>query len=91
MIAARGTDGILYGAGYERVRLPLGELSLCKIGDGLQLTMELQAGKSVTCELKVVHVRSPKLGARIVSMSPEDRAQLAHALDDQVQYNFSHH
>ncbi|MBX3327444.1 MAG: PilZ domain-containing protein [Nitrospira sp.] len=62
-----------------------------KSGDALQLTMELQPGKSVTCELEVVHVRSPKLGAKIVSMSPEDREQLTHALDDQVQRNFSRH
>ncbi|MBL8037032.1 MAG: PilZ domain-containing protein [Nitrospira sp.] len=62
-----------------------------KSGDALQLTMELQPGKSVTCELEVVHVRSPKLGAKIVSMSPENREQLAHALDDQVQRNFSRH
>lgn len=62
-----------------------------KIGDVLQLTMELEPGKPVTCELEVVHVRSPKLGAKIVSMSTEDRAQLTHALDDQVQRSFSRH
>lgn len=62
-----------------------------KTGDMLQLTMELQPGKSITCELEVVHVRSPKLGAKIVSMSPEGREQLIHLLDDQVQRNFSRH
>jgi hypothetical protein len=62
-----------------------------KVGDVLQLTMELEPGKPVTCELEVVHVRSPKLGAKIVSMSTEDRAQLTHALDDQVQRSFSRH
>ena len=60
-----------------------------KRGDVLHLTMELEPGKSVTCELEVVHVRSPKLGAKIISMSPEDREQLTHALDDQVQRSFS--
>ena len=60
-----------------------------KSGDVLQLTMEVESGKSITCELEVIHVRSPKLGAKIVSMSPEDRAQLDHALDDQVQRSFS--
>lgn len=62
-----------------------------KSGDVLQLTMELEPGKTVTCELEVVHVRSPKLGAKIVSMSPEDRAQLTHALDEHVQRHFSRH
>ncbi|MFO0700326.1 MAG: PilZ domain-containing protein [Nitrospira sp.] len=62
-----------------------------KIGDVLQLTMELQPGTSITCKLEVVHVRSPKLGAKIVSMSPEDREQLTHALEEQVQRNFSRH
>lgn len=62
-----------------------------KSGDLLQFTMELEPEKIFTCELEVVHVRSPKLGAKIVSMSPEDREQLTHALDEQVQRNFSRH
>lgn len=62
-----------------------------KSGDVLQLTMELAPGKSVTCELEVVHVRSPKLGAKIVSMSPKDREQLTQVLEDHVQHNFSRH
>jgi len=62
-----------------------------KSGDVLQLTMELAGGKSITCELEVVYVRSPKLGAKIVTISPADREQLAHALDDQVQRSFSRH
>ena len=62
-----------------------------KSGDVLQLTMELEPGRPLTCELEVVHVRSPKLGAKIVAISPENREQLAHALDDQVQRSFSRH
>ncbi|HMS85066.1 MAG TPA: PilZ domain-containing protein [Nitrospira sp.] len=62
-----------------------------KIGDALQLTMELATGKPIVCELEVVYVRSPKLGAKIVSMSPKDREQLTHALEEHVQHNFSRH
>lgn len=62
-----------------------------KNGDVLQLTMELEPGRSITCELEVVHVRSPKLGAKIVAINQEDREQLSHALDDQVQRSFSRH
>lgn len=37
-----------------------------KSGDVLQLGIELDGGRSLTCELKVIHVRTPKLGAKIV-------------------------
>jgi hypothetical protein len=60
-----------------------------KSGDVLQLSIELERGGSVTCELKVVHVRSPKLGAKITSISPEDRERLTRILDDHVQSSFS--
>jgi hypothetical protein len=60
-----------------------------KSGDVLQLTIELERGNSLTCELEVVHVRTPRLGARIASISPENRERLAHILDDHVQSSFS--
>lgn len=60
-----------------------------KSGDVLQLGIELERGKSLACELEVIHVRTPKLGAKIVSISPEDRERLAHILDDHVQNSFS--
>lgn len=60
-----------------------------KSGDVLQLGIELERGKSLACELEVIHVRTPKLGAKIVSISPEDRERLAHILDDHVQSTFS--
>ena len=60
-----------------------------KSGDVLQLEIELERGKSLACELEVIHVRIPKLGAKIVSISPEDRERLAHILDDHVQSTFS--
>ncbi len=60
-----------------------------KSGDALQLVVELEQGRTLMCGLQVVHVRSPKFGATITSISPEDRERLAHILDDQVQANFS--
>ena len=60
-----------------------------KSGDALQLVIELEQGRTLTCGLQVVHVRSPKFGATITSISPEDMERLAHILDDHVQSNFS--
>jgi hypothetical protein len=60
-----------------------------KSGDALQLVIDLEQGNTLTCGLQVVHVRSPKFGATISSISPEDRERLAHILDDHVQNSFS--
>lgn len=60
-----------------------------KAGDALQLVIDLDHGRTLTCELQVVHVRSPKFGAKITLISPENRERLAHILDDHVQTNFS--
>ena len=60
-----------------------------KSGDALQLLIELEKGRTLTCGLQVVHVRSPRFGAKITSISPEDRERLAHILDDHVQTSFS--
>ena len=62
-----------------------------KSGDVLQLVIELEQGRTLTCGLQVVYVRSPKFGTKITSISPEDRARLAHILDDHVQASFSRH
>jgi len=43
----------------------------------------------LTCGLQVIHVRTPKVGTKIVSISPEDKERLAHILDDNVQTSFS--
>ena len=58
-------------------------------GEGRQLGIELEQGRTLTCGLQVVHVRSPKFGTKITSISPEDRERLAHLLDDHVQTSFS--
>jgi hypothetical protein len=60
-----------------------------KSGDALQLVIDLEQGRTLTCSLQVVHVRSPKFGATISLISPEDRERLAHILDDHVQNSFS--
>jgi hypothetical protein len=60
-----------------------------KSGDAIQLTIELEQGRTLVCGLQVVHVRSPKFGAKITSISPEERERLAHILDDHVQTSFS--
>ena len=62
-----------------------------KSSDALQLVIELEQGRTLMCGLQVVHVRSPKFGTMITSISPEDRERLAHILDDQVQTSFSRH
>src|ERR1044071_5140549 len=56
-----------------------------KTGDALQLVIELEQGRVLTCALEVVHVRSSKFGTKITSISPEDRERLAHILDDHIQ------
>lgn len=60
-----------------------------KRGDLLQLSIELERGRSLTCELEVIHVRAQKLGAKIILISPEDRERLTHILDDHIQRSFS--
>ena len=60
-----------------------------KSGDALQLMIELEQGRVLSCGLQVVHVRSPKFGSKITSISPEDRERLTHIFDDHVQTSFS--
>jgi len=60
-----------------------------KSGDALQLVIELDHGTTLTCGLQVIHVRSPKFGSKITSISPEDKERLAHLFDDHVQTSFS--
>ena len=60
-----------------------------KSGDALQLVIELEQGRVLSCGLQVVHVRSPKFGSKVTSISPEDRERLTHIFDDHVQTSFS--
>ena len=60
-----------------------------KNGDVLQLAIELDPGRLLGCEIQVINVRSQHFGAKILSISPEDRARLSHLLDDHLQSSFS--
>lgn len=57
-------------------------------GDALKLSIELDDGRLLHCEIQVINVRSPHFGARILSISPEDRDRLAQILDDHLQSNY---
>ena len=60
-----------------------------KSGDTLLLSIELTGGDLLHCEIQVLNVRTPHFGAKIVSITPEDRARLAQILDDHVQSSLS--
>ena len=60
-----------------------------KSGDALKLVIEFDHGRMLTCMLQVVHVRAPRFGAKITSITPEDQVRLAHILDDQLQTNLA--
>ncbi|MDZ4856265.1 MAG: PilZ domain-containing protein [Nitrospirota bacterium] len=60
-----------------------------KSGDALQLVIELEQGRTLSCGLQVVHVRSPMFGSKITSISPEDRERLTHIFDDHLQTSYS--
>jgi len=60
-----------------------------KNGDTLLLSIELSGGSLLHCEIQVLNVRTPHFGAKIVSITPEDRTRLAQILDDHVQRSFS--
>ena len=51
-----------------------------KSGDALQLVIELEQGRTLTCGLQVVHVRSPKFGATISVDQSGGSERLAHIL-----------
>lgn len=62
---------------------------LAKAGDTVQLVIEVAPEKVVTCQLEVVYVRSLRLGAKIASISPDDKERLTQFLDDRALSNFS--
>jgi len=57
-------------------------------GDTLALSVELAGGSLLHCEIQVINSSPPHFGAKIVSISPEDRERLAHLLDDHLQSSF---
>jgi PilZ domain-containing protein len=60
-----------------------------KNGDALHLSIELEGGGRVACDIQVINVRAPHFGAKIRAISPEDKKRLAHILDDHLQSSFS--
>ena len=60
-----------------------------KNGDVLQLSIELDAGRLLSCEIQVTNLRPQYFGAKILSISPDDRERLSHILDDHLQNSFS--
>jgi PilZ domain-containing protein len=59
-----------------------------KNGDALQLSIELDGGRLLNCEIQVIDVRPHQFGAKILSISPDDKERLAHILDDHLQNSF---
>lgn len=59
-----------------------------KNGDVLHLSIELDGGRQLGCEIQAINVGSRQFGAKILSISPEDRERLAHILDDHMQNRF---
>jgi hypothetical protein len=59
-----------------------------KTGDALKLSIQLDGGCLLHCEIQVINVQPRHFGARILSISPDDKQRLAHILDDHVQSSF---
>jgi hypothetical protein len=60
-----------------------------KVGDTLQLVIELDRGYTLSCIIQPIHVRAPRFGARVTAISPEDQERLSDLLDDRVQRLYS--
>ena len=55
-----------------------------KVGETLQLVIDNHHGGNISCTVQPVYVRSPRFGARITSISPEDQERLSLVLDDRI-------
>ena len=55
-----------------------------KVGETLHLTIDSNDGGKISCTVQPVYIRSPRFGARITSISPEDQARLSLVLDDRI-------
>jgi hypothetical protein len=60
-----------------------------KVGETLQLVIELERGQNVSCTIQPIYVRAPRFGARITAITPQGREQLSHVMDDHVQRSYS--
>ena len=59
-----------------------------KNGDVLRLSIELDGGRQLGCEIQALNVGSRQFGAKILSISSDDRERLSHILDDHMQNRF---
>lgn len=59
-----------------------------KNAEVLRLSIELDGGGLIHCEIQVINVRPHHFGAKILSISPDDKERLAHLLDDHLQARF---
>jgi hypothetical protein len=57
-------------------------------GESLALSIELGGGSQLHCEIQVINTTPQHFGAKIVSISPEDRERLTRILDDHLQNSF---
>jgi hypothetical protein len=55
-----------------------------KVGESLHLMIDIHHGQTISCTVQPVYVRSPRFGARITSISPEDQERLSLVLDDRI-------
>lgn len=60
-----------------------------KAGETLQLVIDLDSGRTLSCTIQPVYVRAPRFGARITSIAEGDQERLSHLFDDRVQRTFS--
>ena len=60
-----------------------------KTGETLQLVIDLDNGRTLSCMIRPVYVRAPRFGARITSITKGDQERLSHMFDDRVQRMFS--
>jgi hypothetical protein len=59
-----------------------------KNGDVLRLSLELDGGRQLGCEIQVINIGSHQFGAKLTSISADDRDRLSHILDDHLQSGF---
>jgi len=59
-----------------------------KVGDTLELVMDLDHGGHVACTIQPIHVQAPCFGARITVINFENKERLSEILDDRVQRVF---
>jgi PilZ domain len=52
-----------------------------QVGEDLHLEFTLGESCPVVCTVRVTHVQSPYLGARIIRIAPEHQTRLSHFID----------